>query len=250
MTTDGMEAEVSTTEDTLAIQGNEQPVAVPDTEAPEWLYDENIPGQGPKPDWFNDAKYKTLSEQAKAHPELRKLLGGFTGAPETYELSLEPQFNEITIDAENPLYKTVQGWAKDNNMSQDAFNSLVNSYVAAETDSQNAENEHSVAEKKAEIAKLGDNAQNLLTELNQWGQNSLPPELYPAFKEMAFNADAIKVFEYLKSKSHFSSVPTGRTNSNDGISRSELREMMNDRRYGRDSQYTKEIDNLYQKILG
>ncbi len=56
----------------------------------DWYYSQQegqpVLGRGDKPEWFNEKTFKSVEEQAKAYPELRKLynskLKGLSGAPE------------------------------------------------------------------------------------------------------------------------------------------------------------------------
>src|SRR6185437_5786159 len=92
-----------------------------------WLYADGVPGSGEKPDFFKSDKYTSVAEQARAYTELEKKFGGFSGAPEKYELTLEEDIkNSIELNAEDPLLKTFSDIAKSANMTQDTYNKIMN----------------------------------------------------------------------------------------------------------------------------
>lgn len=96
---------------------------------PSYFFADGIAGQGEKPDWLIDSKYKNVSEQAKGYNEIRKQLGAFTGAPENYE-HFQPEGFELNPD--DPVLESAREWAKGQNMNQDGFNSLVDMYAQVE----------------------------------------------------------------------------------------------------------------------
>ena len=94
----------------------------------EWSLTEDLIGQGEKPEWFNNKTFKTVSDQAKAYPELQKLynnkLQGFTGAPEdgyTFELSEELTEAGFDYDANNAYFKDFAEACKESGMNQETF---------------------------------------------------------------------------------------------------------------------------------
>lgn len=249
--------ETPDTNDNLALQGatgTETPSDSSKTETSEsgWLYDKDVPGVGEKPEWYNSDKYATVHDQAKAYQDAAGKLRGFSGAPETYDLTLNKEFTDqkLSVDADDPLVKTITGWAKDQNMTQQALSELINTYIAHEqTAIADAEKEEE-AFNTAEIEKLGDGGVELLDTLKTWGKNTLPAELYPTFQAMAATADAVRVFDILKQKTRYATVPTSNAGGPDVHTHSELQQMMADKRYASDQAYTKEVDALYAKAFG
>lgn len=115
---------------------DDQPAGDPPAGDPpaEWFLAEGLKGDGDPPEWFNAGKYKTVADQAKAQRELEKKLGGFTGAPENYELSL-PEGFEGNFDMEHPILQDFIVTAKESNMSQETFNKLLHRFVEYEATS-------------------------------------------------------------------------------------------------------------------
>lgn len=148
----------------------------------EYFLAENVKGDGEKPDWFNDGKYKTVLDQAKAYPELRKKLSGFTGAPESYEV---PE----GVDGEDDAFKAFSEFAAKHNMNQELFNEGFEFYKSAL-----GVNEEFSAEQ--EMAKLGENAEQRIARVETFLRNNVKDaEDYEALQSMATSAESIMVME-------------------------------------------------------
>jgi hypothetical protein len=215
----------------------------------EWYFDENTPGHGEKPDWFNDKTFKTIEEQAKAQNEARKRLGGFTGAPEDgYELDLGENYKDFVFDEEDPLLNNFANMAQEMNMSQEYFNKCVSSWVDNNIRLQEKEKEDEAANWQEELKKLGPTAAEDLKVLNQWSKNALPPELHQSFEKGIKNADMVKIFQTLIDKT----IPSQLTHvaPGTGINRVQLRKMMNDPKYGPDPDYTRHVDAEAEALYG
>jgi len=156
-----------------------------DTTAPGYLYADGIEAQGDVPEWFKSNKYKTVSEQAAAYPELEKRFGSFTGAPKEGKYEIEGVEFE-----DNTLLKTVADWGLENQLSQEGLSTLitkVNELAEAQValDRENA------------LAELGENGTKILQDLAQWGKNNLTPEEYVQFQGLAQNAGQVKLLDKL-----------------------------------------------------
>ncbi len=114
-----------------------------------WSWGENVAGEGTVPPWFNAEKYKTISDQAKATTELEQKLGPaaeLIGAPEgDYELPSLPEGTEGKWDVDDAMFKQFTVIAKEMNLSQGAYNKVVQSMGAL-----------LAAEEAAEVTKISD----------------------------------------------------------------------------------------------
>src|ERR1700677_2983599 len=138
-------------------------VKTPETVAPSWFIDEGIPGVGDRPSWLPD-KFKTTADMAKAHSELEKKLGT---APDEYDIS-KSKF----LDAD---YEPIQDFlklAKDKRVPKDVIDKMVDSF-------DKYMDEFSV-DYEEETKKLGDNAQERLTVLDNWAKANLSKDSYEA----------------------------------------------------------------------
>ena len=120
-----------------------------------WFWAKNdggeLPGDGKAPDWFNSKTFKSVEEQAKAHPELRKLFNnkmkGMSGAPDeayTYEMPEEYTSKDWKYNTDDPGYQDFLSVARDNGLSQD----LVNEFTDMLVENTNRQNEHDSSRKE------------------------------------------------------------------------------------------------------
>lgn len=166
-----------------------------DSETNGWSFADNIKGEGEKPDWFKDSKYKTVSAQAQAYNELESKFGSFTGAPESYEVSLSTELSEkgMTIDAEDTMVVQAMEFAKASGMNQEGFNSLINLYGEVELSRTAADEEVRTQEMQA----LGSTAEKRIGNLQQWGKANMSADMYEGFESMAQTAQGVVALERL-----------------------------------------------------
>ncbi|MCH8211152.1 MAG: hypothetical protein IIB99_07235, partial [Planctomycetes bacterium] len=91
-------------------------------------------GEGTPPPWFKGDKFKTVSDQAKAFGDLEQKIGPaaeLIGAPEgDYELPKLPEGTEGEWDVEDAMFKQFNVVAKELNLSQSAYDKVVQSMGA------------------------------------------------------------------------------------------------------------------------
>ena len=106
----------------------------------DWFYSSQdgseVMGKGDMPEWFNNKTFKSVEEQAKAYPELRKLynnkLKGMSGAPEDgyqYEMPEEYAAKDWKYNTEDPGYQDFLHVARDNGLSQELVNEFTDMLV-------------------------------------------------------------------------------------------------------------------------
>lgn len=245
-TTDTGTQEVATTEATTP--------AVFDTQAPDpvveapsaWMWGDEIAGEGDKPEWFKDSKYKSVSEQAKAYSELEKRLGGFVGTPkEGYVLS-----EELGIDAEDPSIKAVLDIFGKNNASNEFANELIASYTQAQQ-------EQATAQLAKEMELLGSNADYRINAIKEFAGQALPAHLQETFSGMVTTATGIEVVEALMKKMQGSAVaPEASNTPSSKIDGTKLREMMfaknenGQLKSSIDPEYKRMVDKAYKDFYG
>ena len=139
----------------------EQPIAVHEESEPDPLTttDQEVdddPIERPEyyPEKFWDDDGPDVEKLAKSYAELeKKFKSGKHKAPEgDYDTST---FTELGIEADDPMLNSFSEWAKDNGISQSAFEGMVQQYM----DFSGAETERMEYDRNAEIQKLGENAQ-------------------------------------------------------------------------------------------
>lgn len=138
---------------------------------------------------YANGKYKSVSDLEKGYTEAQKFistkLGGFTGAPEAYELAEGIESNS-RIEA-------LQAWGKENQLSNEALNDIIR--MDAETTQ--AANEAYVAEQKE---MLGKDAEARLNNLSDWAKAQVGEENIDVFNAMITSAKGVELMEGLMKK--------------------------------------------------
>ena len=212
------------------------------TETPTWAYAEGITGEGDKPEWFKDSKYKSISAQAEAYAGLESKFGGFTGAPDEYEATM-PDGIEGEFMTDDPLYQEFNSWAKENQLNQEAFTNILHMFV---------KNEHSNIgqNRESELSALGENAQSRLQNINDYSKANLSEEGYQGILDATVTASGVKGVEELIAKTRGLGIPNGAENVDVGMSHSDIRARMSDPRQQSDPAFQKETSKMYENMFG
>jgi hypothetical protein len=205
--------------------------------AKEWFLSEGVKGDGEPPEWFNADKYKSVADQAKAQRELEKKLGGFTGAPEKYELTL-PEGVEGEFDPEHPILESFMEKARAANMSQETFNDLMHEFVKYETEQNTVDLEH-------ERKQLGPKADARISNVREFLQGNLDDEAFQALRGTMQSAQVVEAFESLMSRVSPKAPPADDSGIDPASARERLEEMRNKR--GEDGRRLYEVDPEHRK---
>lgn len=73
---------------------------------------------------YANGKYNSVTALEEGYTNLQKKLGSFTGAPEAYEMG-----EGKDINGDHPLFAELQQYGKDNNLSNEGYNALVDVLV-------------------------------------------------------------------------------------------------------------------------
>lgn len=173
------------------VEAEKEPPADPKTvnqDEPEWFLSDGVRGEGKAPDWYRADKYKTMADQAKAYPELAKLMGAFTGAPKDgkYDVKLPEQLDG-SLDLEHPLLKTFTEWAREHQMNNESYNQVVGMLAAYEAE---------LAPDPAAVkAALGDDADTRIRNVSAWAKANLALDQYELLREATAGPQAAAVFK-------------------------------------------------------
>ena len=148
----------------------------------EYFLAEGIKGTGEAPEWYKADKYQSVAEQAKAYNELEKKFGGFKGAPKDGYVAPEG------VEQDDALLAELTEFAKDTNMSQEAYSRAWELLTAQE---------QAVEEVSAEMEmqKLGENATQRLKTVEGFLKNNLDADTYSQVQELVTTADSVKLIE-------------------------------------------------------
>lgn len=211
-----------------------------------WFFAEGLAGEGDRPEWFKADKYKTVAEQAKAYAEAERRLGGFTGAPEQYEVNL-PEGVEGEFDMDHPVLQRFMETAKEANMSQATFEQLLGTFVEYEASAAGVDME---TQKKA----LGPRADQRLADVRDFLSRNLEENQFAALKGSLVTAEAVEAVESLIALSKAKAPPV--EDPTDSGMQSQLQELLsakdgNGRRLiDTDMNKRREYRELLRKIHG
>lgn len=196
---------------------------------PKWFIDEGIPGIGDRPAWLND-KFKTVADLGKSYAELEKKFGS---VPENYDISRSMYF-----DPNDPEITGLLEVAKEKRVPKEVIDKMVDTF-------DNYLGKYDVNPEE-EAKKLGDNAKERLTTLNNWAKANLSDNAYKAISKSAQSADAILALEEIRSKMMSSStlIPGGNDNSGSEVNTLESvkQEIINNlEKYKTDPKYRTEL---------
>ena len=160
---------------------------------PTFSWSEGVAGEGDKPEWFKGDKYGSVADQAKAYTDLEKRFGGFTGAPESYEL---PE----GLDSEDTFVKTLSELGAKSQMSQEMHGEL----LALGNSIFEAKQEFDI---EKEMTALGSNADERLANIDGYMKNNLGDK-YEELKDAVNNAKTVELVEALISSNIPAQPPT------------------------------------------
>jgi hypothetical protein len=220
----------------------------------EWFLTDGVPGQGEKPEYFKDDKYKTLAEQAKGYKELESKFGAFTGAPSEYkipDLPDEIKDSGFEVDAENPIIERAMEFAKAAGMNQEGFDEMFKLYA----ESQIAEYKAIEEIRAQELKSLGNQGEARLNNLNKWANANLSPELLENFQNLATSAKAVETLEHLVSLTRSAPLNPDNATAAPAITAEEVRELHFAKdEFGqpkmRDPEYHKMVMQKYDQLYG
>lgn len=147
-----------------------------------------------RPSWLPE-KFKTGEDLVKSYSELEKKIGS---VPEEYDLS-----KSMFLDADREPIKDFLATAREKRVPKEVMDKLVDSMdrYLGEFD----------IDMSQEAAKLGENAKERLTTLDNWAKANLSDGSYRALINNLQSADAIHALEELRGKmmSGNTMVPSG-----------------------------------------
>jgi len=212
---------------------------------------------GDRPEWLKD-KYKTVEDQAKAYNDLFSRFSKKTDdlKAEVMEEVKENYAKELGVPDEidgyeypenvNPpgeeLDQSLRTWAKENNVSPEGFQQLVDMYAKT------------IADPAAEFEKLGsqEEAQGKIDTANRFASKMFDEADHGTIDRIMQTADGVEFMNRLSSKLSESGVFSDSGAGNTGgkpMSRDEIRAMQADPRYGQDDAYTAQVQAAWDTFV-
>lgn len=215
-----------------------------------------------RPDWlpekfWNDGNpdYENLS---KSYAELEKL-SSRKKEELTTEIKTELETERMKSVPEDPnkyalpeipeQYNTdtplMDGWRKychDNKLNQDAFNAGIDLFIKSQPQ----------FDEKAEIAKLGENANQRLEAVSLWANKNFNENERNVIANVCTTAEGVMAMEKIIAMAQTSVSTEGEITALSGKTRADLEAMMKDQKYWhpthRDEAYVKQINEAFEKL--
>tara|TARA_R110002074_G_scaffold132622_5_gene276023 strand:- start:1287 stop:2105 length:819 start_codon:yes stop_codon:yes gene_type:complete len=221
--------------------GSEEPeksAAAEPTERPEWY---------PEKFWGKDGP--DMENLVKSYRDLEKKFSqGKHKAPEEYSVEL---FEQAAIPPDDPLYNSYKNWAKENKISQEAFDQLAGEFIAiAGKEQQEAQLSY-----QEEYKSLGANADAVIKSMSQWGQSLVSKGVwsesdFDEFKIMGGTAQGLRALQKVRSYYGDRSVPVNVDPVGDTPSKDDLNAMVGRPEYQTDPAYRKKVEKMFERVYG
>ena len=213
-----------------AVAATEEPAERPD------FWPENF--------WKKDANKPDLEGIAKSWTDLRKQISqGKHKAPADgkYDLKLFGEQAET-----NQMAGTLSSWAKDNGLSQAAFDDLVGSLQTQAKEIMTGE----MVDPVAEMKQLGPNGGAIVNGMVDWARGLVNKGVwskddFEEFKIMGGTARGITALMKIR-ESYEGRVPTQSMQLEGAPSKDDLYQMVNDPKYKTDPGYRNKVEKMFQ----
>ena len=207
-----------------------------------------------KPEWYpekfwNEDDGPDLENLVKSYNELQKKFSqGKHKSPDKYDTAI---FEEAGIGDDDPLYSVYKDWAKENGVSQAAFEQLAGTFIEmAQGESQQAEISY-----KEEYEKLGPNADIAIKSMTDWASSLVRKGVwsdddFEEFKIMGGTAQGLRALQKIRSYYGDKPVPIDVSPTSDAPSKEELMAMVGKPEYQSDPAYRAKVEKMFEDVYG
>lgn len=207
-----------------------------------------------KPEWYpekfwNEDDGPDLENLVKSYNELQKKFSqGKHKSPDKYDTAI---FEEAGIGDDDPLYSVYKDWAKENGVSQAAFEQLAGTFIEmAQGESQQAEISY-----KEEYEKLGPNADVAIKSMTDWASSLVRKGVwsdadFEEFKIMGGTAQGLRALQKIRSYYGDKPVPIDVSPMTDAPSKEELMAMVGKPEYQSDPAYRAKVEKMFENVYG
>lgn len=201
-----------------------------------------------RPEWLPE-KFKSAEDLAGAYAELQKKFSqGKHKVPDDYDQSV---FSDAGIPEDDELYSTYLDWAKDNGISQNAFDQLAGKFIELA----GGQAEQAEISYKEEYEKLGPNADATIKGMTQWAQSLVNKGVwgqddFDEFKIMGGTAQGLKALQKIRSYYGDKQIPIDVGPVDGAPSKDELQSMISKPEYQTDPAYRAKVEKLFDKVYG
>ena len=228
--------EESEVEAPIAIHEKPQEASAPTDEA-EVL---ERPDYYPEKFWNDDGP--DVEKLAKSYAELeKKFKSGKHKAPEQYDIS---SLSDQGLDSEDPTVAIYQDWAKENGISQDAFEDLAGRVLTISKQEQ----ESAEYDSRAEMQKLGNNAKEKIQMVERnLMKASLTNTERDSLAQSLNSADAINAFVKYHQSLTNENIPIAPAVNQPDMTRADLEVAIADPRWKTDAPWRTKIEQKWMQ---
>jgi len=207
-----------------------------------------------RPDWYpekywNDEDGPDIESLAKSYQELQKKFSrGDHKTPKEYDTKM---FADANVPEDDELLSTYKEWAKENGISQNAFNELAEKFISmAGNEAQQAEVSY-----QEEYKKLGPNADQTIKSMTDWAQGLVRKGVwseddFEEFKIMGGTAQGIRALQKVRSYYGDQPVPIDVGQVEGLPSKEELNAMVGKAEYQNDPVYRSKVEKMFEQVYG
>ena len=193
--------------------------------------------------WKKDSNEPDLEGIAKSWSDLRKQISqGKHKAPADGKYDLKSFGDEADT---NPIATTLSSWAKENGLSQAAFDDLVNNLQTQAKEIMSGD----MVDPAAEMKQLGPNAGAIVNGMVDWARGLVNKGVwskddFEEFKIMGGTARGITALMKVR-EAYEGRVPTQSAPLEGAPSKDELYQMVQDPRYKTDTGYRQKVEKMF-----
>lgn len=206
-----------------------------------------------RPDWYPEKFWSDdgpdVEKLAKSYGELQKKFSqGKHKAPEEYDVSV---FNDANIPEDDELFNTYRDWAKENGISQDAFEQLAGKFI----EMAGSEAEQAEISYQEEYKKLGNNADAVIKSMTDWASSLVRKGVwgqddFEEFKIMGGTAQGLRALQKIRSYYGDQAIPVNVAQPEGLPSKEELQHMVGTPEYQNDPSYRAKVERLFDQVYG
>ncbi len=184
-----------------------------------------------------------FDKQKTSYNELRKKMSqGKHKAPEKYTWE-----NLGEVDADDPLLAVYTDWAKENGISQEAFDKLGQAF----TEIQNNYAQDAQLDLDKERQLLGKNANEIINSNVEWGRGLVAKGIfteadYEELEILGGTAKGQRIIQKIRGLTGEKEIPVASIEG-EAPDQEELMMMVQDARYQNDPTYRKKVEKMYQE---
>ena len=194
--------------------------------------------------WKKDSNEPDLEGIAKSWSDLRKQISqGKHKAPADGNYDIKA-FGDNAEN--NPMATTLTGWAKENGLSQAAFDDLVGNLQTQAQEIMGAD----IVDPAQELKALGPNGKAMVDGMVNWARGLVnkgvwSPDDFEEFKIMGGTARGIKALMKVR-ESYEGRIPIESAPLPGSSSKDELYQMVQDPKYKTDAAYRQKVEKMFQ----